>query len=134
MKVTQDKERQKQCTVETIAWLHQAWALMQAGQPLQADPWYPRTALLTPEVVKDVLGGIETLFATEFKKFPTYHLNAQKPPDGAKLVPPKFLSLPYTQQLALVQGIDRIFQAYRDETPEQPAEPAADEHGSDYYV
>lgn len=114
MKVTQDKARQQQCTVETIAWLHKAWELMQNGQMLQADPFYDRNELLTPEIVTNVLGGIEELFASEFKRYPAYHLNAQKPPDGAKLVPPKFLSLPYTQQLALVQGIDRIFQGFRD--------------------
>lgn len=94
--------------------MHQAWLLLQENRELQPDPFYERNELLTTEVVTSVLKSIEDMFLNEFKKYPGYHTNAQKVSKSTVLVPPRFLKLPYPQQLAIVQGIDRIFQQHRD--------------------
>lgn len=113
MRITDNKALQAQCTVETIEWLHQAWELSEKGHPVQPDPFYARSEKLTPEIVHMVLKTIEDLFITEFKKYPGYHNNAQSIAKGEKLVPPGFDALPYPEQFAIVQGIDKIYQKYR---------------------
>lgn len=102
------------CVKETIAWMHQAWLLLQEKRELQPDPFYERNELLTPEIVTSVLTTIEDMFLNEFNKYPDYHTHAQGVSTGTVLVPPRFLKLPYPQQLAIVQGIDRIFQKFRE--------------------
>lgn len=110
-----DPVRQQECVDQTIEWLHQAWVLVTEKHDFQPDPFYPRNALLTPAIVKDVLESIEKMFLDEFAKFQSYHRNAQGVSASQKLVPPRFLLLPYPQQVAIVQGIDKIFQEYRVE-------------------
>lgn len=128
MKVTQDKTQQADCTIETIEWLHQAWELLQNNQALQPDPFYKRNNVLTPEIVNDVLTGIDILMVKEFEKFDSYHRRAQGGIESTKkLVPPRFLKLSYPHQLAIVQGIDRIFCKYRiEETAAEKVDPATE--------
>ena len=122
MKVTQDKARQAECTVETIAWLHACWERLQRGEPLAPDPFYARNELLTEAVIADVLTGIDKLMAEEFRKYPGYHTTAQGVSASTPLVPPHFLTLPPQERFAIVQGIDRIFQGYKaDDPPIGPA-------------
>lgn len=121
MKFTQDKEQQRAATDEVLKWLEVCWQHRIDGRPIQPDPFYERNAKLTPEVIKDVLGGIETLMLKEFANFEAYHRKAQGIGLSQHLVPPKFLSLDAGQQLAIVQGIDRIMLRYRPaETPVEP--------------
>ncbi len=109
-------EAQKAASVEMIEWLQQVWQMMRDGRTLQADPFYPRNDKLTPEVVQDVLGWFETLFAREFKNYPSYHYRAQGVDASEyKLVPPHYDRLSASQRLAIVQGVDRIAQKYRAE-------------------
>lgn len=111
MKVKPDSG--KEITPRVIAWLHYCWELGERGENLQPDPFYERNAELTPGVVKDVIGAIESLFVSELKKFPGYHQRAQGVSESEQLVPPGFDTLPSQEQLAVVQGVDRIFQEYR---------------------
>lgn len=118
MKITANVNIQREITVETIEWLHQAWELLQKNQALQPDPFYKRNDKLTPEIVKDVLTGIEKLMLVEFEKFDGYHRRAQGGIEPTKkLVPPRFLKLSYNHQFAIVQGIDKIFQKHKVEEP-----------------
>jgi len=94
-------------------WLHHCWEVTERGEKLQVDPWYPRTELLTPEVVESVIRAIEDLFISELKKFMGYHRNANSISASEVLVPPGFDKLSQGEQLAVVQGIDKIFQDYR---------------------
>jgi hypothetical protein len=119
MKLTDNVARQQDCVARTIEWLHQAWEVTDRGSPLQPDPFYERNALITPEVVQQVIDNLEGIFKNELVKFPDYHRRAQGISAGQYLVPPGFDKLPYSEQLAIVQGIDRIFQEYREvEEPE----------------
>jgi hypothetical protein len=121
MKLTTDHIKQQECVARTIDWLHQVWELTERGRPIQPDPFYDRNALLTPEVVRNVIDGIENLFRSELIKFPAYHREAQGIAANEYLVPPGFDTLPYNQQLALVQGVDRILQQYEaGSVPPQP--------------
>lgn len=126
MKTTLIKERQQECTKRVMAWLHTVWEITErdSGDPLQADPFYARNAKLTPEVVADVLGHIEGLMQKEFDKYPGYHYPRNSVVVGeVLLVPPGFNQLPYQEQFAIVQGIDKIFQDYRVENDPPPPPP-----------
>lgn len=106
--------KRESCVKATIEWMHQAWLLLQEKRELQPDPFYERNELLTIEVVTNVLKSIEDMFLNEFNKYPGYHTHAQGVSASTILVPPRFLKLPYPQQLAIVQGIDRIFVAHKE--------------------
>ena len=114
MKLTNDAARLQECTDQIIEWLHQIWLLMRDGRlpQLQPDPFYERAPLITEEVVENVIAAIEEIFVRELKNYPAYHRNAQGVSAGQKLVPPGFDKLDYTHKLAVVQGIDRIFQGF----------------------
>ena len=113
MRIDPDKERTAECVKRTIAWLHEVWSLVEEGRLVQVDPFYPRNDLLTPEVVKAVIDDMEALFVSELKKFPAYHRNAQGISASEYLIPPGFDKMAAGEQLAVVQGIDKIFQDYR---------------------
>jgi hypothetical protein len=115
MKLTGNLTRQQECVNRTIEWLHQVWEMTEHGRPLQPDPFYPRTHLLTPEVVHQVIENIEGIFKSELARYPDYHRRAQGISANEHLIPPGFDHLPQGQQMAIVQGIDRIFQEYKDE-------------------
>lgn len=115
MKLTRDLDRQQECTNRVIDWLHQAWELTGKGRSLQPDPFYPRREVLTPEVVYNVIANIEGIFVSELTKYPDYHRRAQGISTSEYLVQPGFDKLTATEQLAVVQGIDRIMQEYRDD-------------------
>jgi hypothetical protein len=121
MKLTTEHTRQQECVARTIDWLHQVWDMGEKGRPLQPDPFYSRNSLLTPEVVAKVIEGIEGIFRSELIKFPAYHREAQGIAANEYLIPPGFDKMPYTEQLALVQGIDRIFREYEAEKPAEAA-------------
>ena len=108
-----------------MAWLHRCWELINQGLPLQPDPFYTRNDVLTPEVIKQVLDGMENIFVTEIARYPGYHRTHQGIADTEYLVPPGFNELPAAQQLAVVQGIDRVFNAHRMTEDELAAERVA---------
>src|SRR3990167_3136714 len=101
------------CTAATTAWLHEVWLLIEQGRPVQPDPFYTRNAVLTPAVVKNVIDNVEAIFVSELAKYPGYHHKAQGISASEYLVPPGFDKLSQTEQLAVTQGIDRIFQEHR---------------------
>jgi len=101
------------CVVETMRFLHKCWELTEHERPLSPDPFYIRNSLLTPVIVKKVIDSLEDIFAKEIVNYPGYHRNAQGVSESQYLVPPGFNWLPQAQQLAIVQGIDRIFQKHR---------------------
>jgi len=108
-----------QITPKVIEWLHQCWVITESKRPLQPDPFYARNEVLTPKVVEEVIKALEGIFIYELKNSPSYHRKAQGISNTEYLIPPGFDKLPYQEQLAVVQGVDRIFQEYRDE----PAKP-----------
>ena len=113
MKLTNDAKARKECVERVIAWLHDVWSLIEQGRPVQPDPFYERNEKLTPEIVKAIITDMEELFVQELKKFPAYHRNAQGISASEVLVPPGFDKLDYGQQLAVVQGLDKIYCEYR---------------------
>lgn len=113
MRVSQDTSDQSKCTLETIEWLHQVWALNEQGKSVQPDPFYDRNEKLTTEIVNDVILKIEEIFIHELKNFPAYHNTAQGISAGEVLAVPGFDKYPQEQKLAIVQGIDKIFLKYR---------------------
>ena len=115
MRIDPDKERTAECVKRTIAWLHDVWSLIEEGRPVQPDPFYPRNAVLGPEVVKAVIDDMEALFVKELERYPAYHRQAQGISASEYLIPPGFDKMAAGEQLAVVQGIDRIFQEYRVE-------------------
>jgi len=126
MKLTTDPTQQQQCVDKTIAWLHHVWEMTEEGRHIQADPFYARNKLLTPAVVKQVMASIEDIFKSELQRYPGYHRTAQGISAREYLIPPGFDHLPHDEQLAVVQGIDRIFQEYRaDPGPDTPGTTAA---------
>jgi hypothetical protein len=58
---------------------------------------------------------MEALFVKELEKYPGYHRNAQGISESEYLVPPGFDKMAAGEQLAVVQGIDKIFADYRVE-------------------
>lgn len=126
MIIKTDYASTQNCVAEVIAWLSQCHKAIQEGRLVQANPFYDRNPLLTPAVVGTVLVEIEEMFAAEMRKFPEYHRTAQGLTPTQRMVAPRFRRLPYDQQLAVVQGIDRVFQKYR--VPEgKEAQPVEDE-------
>ncbi len=114
MKVLDGKKTE--AVSEVTDFLQTIWQLMEDGRiaTLQPDPFYPRNGVLTKEVVEGVVSAIEfDVFEFEIQKYPGYHKEHQQLEPGEKLVRPGFTELPYPQQLALVQGLDRITQCYR---------------------
>jgi hypothetical protein len=109
-------EKVAECTARTIAWLHDVWQLIEHNRVVQPDPFYKRNKLLTEDVVTKVITDLECIFITELKNYAAYHRKAQGISSNEYLVPPGFDKLPYPQQLAVVQGIDKIFQDYREES------------------
>lgn len=118
MKVRDSDE--PQCTTELITWLQFCRDEVVAGRPLKPDPWYPRSDLLTEDVVTAVLQMVEDNFTHELKVAVSYHAQQQGQP-AETLRAPRFLKLPEAQRFAIVQGIDRVCQAYRM-TDEEVAE------------
>jgi hypothetical protein len=110
-----DSTKQAEITARTIAWLHEVWSLVEEGRPVQPDPFYSRNAVLGTEVVKAVIDDMEALFVKELEKYPGYHRNAQGISESEYLVPPGFDKMAAGEQLAVVQGIDKIFADYRVE-------------------
>lgn len=129
MHITTDVDKHKELAHEVFeVWLHQVWELVEAGRPLQPDPFYERNELLVPEVVENVINYVVGAMQKEFEKFPQYHNRAQGVSTSEILVPPDFDNLPYTQKLAIVQGIDRIMQKFKVEpSVERPPESRVDE-------
>ena len=80
---------------------------------MQPDPFWHRNELLTPEIVKAIIADMEELFISELQRYPAYHRNAQGISASEVLIPPGFNKLPYNQQLAVVQGLDKIYCEYR---------------------
>ena len=119
MKLTNDAKARKECVTRVIAWLHDVWSLIEEGRPVQPDPFYARNEKLTPEVVGAIITDMEFLFVEELRKYPGYHRGAQGISASEILIPPGFDKLPYAQQLAVVQGLDKIYCEYRavDEPP-----------------
>lgn len=110
------------CVAETFRWLHTCWEMTEHGRQLQPDPFYARAPLLTPVVVQMVIKTMEDLMQKEIEKFPNYHNTAQGiNTQTHHLVVPAFDALPFSEQLAIVIGIDKVFQQYRY-TDEQKAE------------
>ena len=128
MKIVENYAKQAECTARTISWLHDVWLLIEQGRPVQPDPFWHRNELLTPEVVKAVIDDIEALFIKELEKYPAYHRQAQGISASEYLVPPGFDKLKHPEQLAVVQGIDKIFCEYR--AAEVEAAPAAEYYPS----
>jgi hypothetical protein len=118
MKILAGKE--KECTVEVIEWLHEVWLLKEAGRPIQPDPFYARTGLLTAEIVDKVISDLEGIFTYELEKYPAYHKGAQGVSESEYLAPPGFDKMTPTEQLAVVQGVDRAMQQFRA-PDDQPA-------------
>lgn len=114
MKLVNNLPQQQECVDRVIAWLHLVWQRTEEGEPVLPDPFYARTPLLTPDVVRNVIDSMEALFVREFKQYPSYHHTAQAISEGEHLVPPGFDRLAHEQQLAIVQGIDKIMQEYRE--------------------
>ena len=124
---------EQDCVAETMSWLHDCWIHSGGAEgpqdgdvfkfsSLQPNPFYERNAVLTPEVVDQVIADMEGIFATEIQKYPGYHNNAQGiSTDTHHLVVAGFDKLPYPQRLAIVQGVDRIFQKHRDFAAEEAA-------------
>jgi hypothetical protein len=110
-------------TPKVIEWLHQCWIITEGKRPLQPDPFYKRNEVLEPEIVKAVIDSMEDLFVSELAKYPGYHRNAQGISSSEYLVPPGFNKLPYIEQFAIVQGIDKIFQEFRDNEPVEEPKP-----------
>ena len=121
------------CVAETMSWLHDCWVHSGGAEgsqegdvfklsSLQPNTFYERNKELTPEVVDQVIADMEGIFATEIQKYPGYHNNAQGiSTDTHHLVVAGFDKLPYPQRLAIVQGVDRIFQKHRDFAAEEAA-------------
>ena len=125
MKLTVDPKARRECVERVIAWLHDVWSLIEEGRPVQPDPFYERNEKLTPEVVGAIIADMEFLFVEELRKYMGYHRNAQGISASEVLIPPGFDKLPYSQQLAVVQGLDRIYCEYRavDEPAVVPVDP-----------
>lgn len=115
MQYTANNQLQKECTDKIMHWLHDCWVQMEAGRPVMFKPDYERRALMTPEIVHNVLEELRLLMEDEFKKYPGYHYGAQGIPQngGIILIPTGFEKLPYAEQLAVVCGIDEIAQDYK---------------------
>ena len=128
MKLTNNAVARKECVTRVIAWLHDVWSLIEEGRPVQADPWYPRNDLLTPEVVGAVIVDMEELFVQELRKYMGYHRSAQGVSASEVLIPPGFDKLPYAQQLAVVQGLDKIYCEYRAVDEPVPENVPVDPH------
>ena len=125
MKLTVDPKARRECVERVIAWLHDVWSLIEEGRPVQPDPFYERNEKLTPEVVGAIIADMEDLFVQKLRKYPGYHRNAQGISASEVLIPPGFDKLPYAQQLAVVQGLDKIYCEYRavDEPAVVPVDP-----------
>lgn len=113
MKITENRDKQKECTVEIIAWLHQVWLLHEQYQNISSDPFYDRNDKFTTEMVNDTIDKLEEIFLYELQHYPQYHNTAQGISPGEKLMPPGFDKYSYEQKFAIVQGIDKICCKYR---------------------
>ena len=115
-------EKQGDCTAEVIAWLHRVYLGMEGIEShVVPDPFYERNEVLTRTVIEAVIAGIEAVYTNELQRYPGWHHSANHLTVNQVLVMPGYSSLPLDEQLALVQGIDRICQKYRA----TPAEEAA---------
>lgn len=113
------------CNEEIIAWLQQCFDKMVAGEELLPNPFYERNEKLTPEVISNVIGAIETKYKYELSWSYQYHLKQYDLPpvnsseEAAKLLRrPEFDALPYQQQFAIIQGMDEIYVRYRQKAKE----------------
>ena len=104
------------CQVEAIAFLHDIWQRVEDKRPISPDPFYERNDLLTAEVVERVIRQVELMFTSELAKAKAYHDKANEIQPHEKLVPPGFDKMTDGEKRAVVQGLDRIFQGYREET------------------
>src|SRR5574341_32582 len=114
-----DERSLQECSDRCMDWLHQWWIPIHHKEPekLVPDPFYERNDVLTPEIVKKVIDDIEAIFVKELDKYMGYHRNAQGVSESQVLVTPSFDTLPYLAQRCIVQGLDRIMQDYRDDSP-----------------
>lgn len=110
-----DPKQNLTCISETMTFLGDCRKSLDAGEALHPDPFYARNSLLTKEIVEKVISEIEREINHELRQYPGFHRTAQGVPEGRTLVSTEFDKLPYVQQLAIVQGIDRIFQKHRME-------------------
>lgn len=116
MKIIQDKF--EQCHLDVIEWLHEVWALTTNGRPFVPDPFYTRNDVLTEEVVEKVIAKLEEIFLYEIEHFPAYHRTNQGLAEDERLATPGYLKMTYSEKLAVVQGVDRIMQGYRQDESE----------------
>lgn len=101
-----------------MAWLTECRNALVDGTPIASDPFYPNVIL--PSVVECTLKAIDDYIWSEIIKAGTTHANWQsnRVPmaprlTAAQLRPPKFLDLPYDNQLAIVQGMHRVLDPFR---------------------
>jgi hypothetical protein len=95
---------------------------LNAGDPFPIDPFYERAGLLTPSIINRILLALDIIMSNEIKKYPVFHNDAQGIDIQVHhLVVPEFKDLGPTTKLAIVMGIDRIFQKHRM-SPEEEAE------------
>ena len=136
MELTRDHKRFLDCKSEVINWLHHCWSVKQQGFDLMVNPFYKRTALLTPDIVSAVIQEIEDLWVDEIRRYPEYHNTHQGIKPGEVLVPSRFDRWSPACQLAIVQGLDEIYQRYAASTdPLETAspQPPAPELPPEYY-
>lgn len=130
-------EETVKCGVEIADWLHTCWELREKGITLHPDPGYPRNDVLTRGIVTAVILAYENQLERELRQFYGYHAERNGlghfeepyerpfahvfvPDTPTKLVPTAFDTLSYPQQLAIVQGIDRICQSHRQDDAALP--------------
>lgn len=112
----------QQCVDEQMLWLKECRDKMVAHEPIELDPYHARTALFTHEMVTGILESIKEKIDYELKIYGrTHHAKWQGQPYET-LRTPRYLELPYEQQVAIVQGLDRIAQRYRLSDEEIEAE------------
>ena len=120
MQIDQRNPQLQECSDRVIQWLHDCWVYIKDAEAykMQPNPFYERNDVLTPEIVDKVINDIEVIFVKELEKYMGYHRSAQGVHASQVLVTPAFDKLSYPCQRYIVQGIDRIMQEYRVETPE----------------
>ena len=105
-----DSSRITEQKAEVVSWLR----FCQLNPDLAPDPFYERTPLLTPEVIDNVIESIEVYLTSEITKSPDYHYSHQPVNrETHTLIPPQFDIRSPAWKLAMVQGLDRIYQQYK---------------------
>lgn len=125
------EEEFETCKTEIMAWETYCWKQLKNGLPIPFDPFYPRNAVLTADIVEVVIKTHEANLQYEIDNFPLSHAEWQglipggkitsRPNKGsdewnrykAMLAPTRWDKLPYNQQFAIVQGLDRVYDKHR---------------------